>query len=51
MKLKKTEQLMNRIMDVMYNGEDAIFELLNEAYGAGYENGRASIFTDKPEED
>ena len=55
MKLKKTESIMAKIKAIDNNDYDQIFNLLEEAYNAGYERGAQdaleSLFTKYPEDD
>ena len=55
MKLKKTEAVMAKIKAIDTNDYDQIFNLLEEAYNAGYERGAQNaledLFTKHPEDD
>ena len=55
MKLKKTEAIVAKIKVIDANDYDQIFNLLEEAYNAGYERGAQDalddLFTKHPEDD
>lgn len=55
MKLKKTKAVMAKIKAIDTNDYDQIFNLLEEAYNAGYERGAQDalddLFTKRTEDD